>query len=177
MFSSKCLNWICVCRPLSSLCYCAQTLHKLLNVNNMHLTDMVKTLIENRRFFVELSGKKCRWRRKHSGQTLFNIHGRRSVIDTYSSGGEGVIRKYLRAAHVNIYVNDQPISTLRPGVSSIRRPVYHHHPQSVTHMIGKTCTSSCSLNGPYMTVMTSLRQNPPCVRDLPTYPCTPSRTI
>ena len=103
----------------------------------MHLTNMVKTLIENRRFFVELSGKKCRWRRKHSGQTLFNIHGRRSVIDTYSSGGEGVIRKYLRAAHVNIYVNDQPISTLRPGVSSIRRPVYHHHPQSVTHMIGK----------------------------------------
>ena len=42
-------------------------LQKLLNVNNMHMAYMMKTLIENRPFFVELSGKKSRCHEQKNG--------------------------------------------------------------------------------------------------------------
>ena len=49
---------------------------------DVHLTDLIRTLLESRRFFVVLNGKKSRWRRHENGlpqgsvlaPTLFNIY-------------------------------------------------------------------------------------------------------
>ena len=48
---------------------------------DVHLTDLIRTMLENRRFFVVLNGKKSRWRRQRNGlphgsvlaPMLFNI--------------------------------------------------------------------------------------------------------
>ena len=143
-----------------------------LNVNNMHLTNMVKTLIENRGFFVELSEKKSRWLRQKNGlpqgsvmaQLCSTSMGVDLLLIHIHRGGGGVdifihpslMNRYYVSiyAHVNIYVNDQPVSALRPEVSFLQ--------------------TTCVLPPK---VMTSLRQKPPYVRDLPTYPCTTKRTI
>ena len=58
-------------------------LSKLLDMTgDEHLTDLIRTMVESRRFFVVLNGKKSRWRRQRKGRTqgsvlapmLFNIY-------------------------------------------------------------------------------------------------------
>ena len=47
---------------------------------NVHLTDLIRTKLESRRFFMVLNGKKIRWRRQRNGlpcvlaPMLFNIY-------------------------------------------------------------------------------------------------------
>ena len=86
-------------RPISLLCHTymlferlilnriaehvdAKLLSKLLDMTgDVHLTDLIRTMLESRRFFVVLNGKKSRWRRQRNGLTqgvlapmLFNIY-------------------------------------------------------------------------------------------------------
>ena len=54
----------------------------------VHLTDLIRTMLESRRFFVVLNGKKSRWRRQQSGLPLGSL---------------------LAPMLFNIYTNDQPV--------------------------------------------------------------------
>ena len=56
---------------------------------DVHLTDLSRTMLESRRFFVVLNGKKTRWRRQRNGLP----HG-----------------SVLAPMLLNIYTNDQPAS-------------------------------------------------------------------
>ena len=60
---------------------------------DVHLTDLIRTMMESRRFFVVLNGKKSRWRRQRNGlpqgrvlaPMLFNIFNDHPVhVDTRS---------------------------------------------------------------------------------------------
>ena len=55
---------------------------------DVHLTDLIRTMLESRRFFVALNGKKSRWRRQRNGLPQANV---------------------LAPMLFNIYTNDQPI--------------------------------------------------------------------
>ena len=69
------------------------------NVYNMtrdyHLMCMIRTLLENRRFFVELGGKISRWRSQRNGLPQASV---------------------LAPLPFNVYTNDQPI---HPGTRSV----------------------------------------------------------
>ena len=39
----------------------------LVITGDVHLTDLIRTMLESRRFFVVLNGKKSRWRRQRNG--------------------------------------------------------------------------------------------------------------
>ena len=55
---------------------------------NVHLTDLIRTMLESRRFFVVLNGKKSRWWRQRNGLSQGSV---------------------LAPMLFNIYTNDQPI--------------------------------------------------------------------
>ena len=64
-------------------------LSKVLEMNgDVQLTDLIRTMLENRRSFVVLNGKKSRWRRQRNGLPQVSV---------------------LAPMLLNIYTNDQPI--------------------------------------------------------------------
>ena len=58
---------------------------------DLHLTELIQTMLQNRRFFVELGGKRSRWRKQQNGLPQGSV---------------------LAPMMYNIYTNDQPIDNL-----------------------------------------------------------------
>ena len=95
-------------------------LHKILELTkDIRLTELIESMLENRLFFVELSGKKSRWRRLKNGlpqgsvlaPLLFNIY----TNDQPRSEGTS---RFIYADDLGVAAQDSDFSTIEERLSN-----------------------------------------------------------
>ena len=95
-------------------------LHKILELTkDIHLTELIESMLENRLFFVELGGKKSRWKRLKNGlpqgsvlaPLLFNIY----TNDQPRSEGTS---RFIYADDLGVATQDSDFSTIEERLSN-----------------------------------------------------------
>ena len=92
----------CLCRLISAAYYTVNHRRLLCDVlemtGNLHMTELIRTMLESQRYIVVLNGEKSRWQRQRNGLPQGNV---------------------LAPMLFNIYTNDQPIHP-KHAVSSMQ---------------------------------------------------------